>query len=90
MRSTTLSRRHFLQSTAWVAGSAFLPQAVRSAQPSNQVAVGVMGLHRGKAHLEGFLTVPGCVIGTVCDVDRRAAAEAADWVEKRQDAVRRR
>jgi hypothetical protein len=42
-----------------------------------------MGLHRGKAHLEGFLTVPGCVIGTVCDVDRRAAAEAADWVEKK-------
>jgi predicted dehydrogenase len=42
-----------------------------------------MGLHRGKAHLEGFLTVPGCVILTVCDVDRRAAAEAADWVEKK-------
>ena len=83
MSSPILSRRHFLQSTAWVAGSAFLPQAVRSAQPSNQVAVGVMGLHRGKAHLEGFLTVPGCVIGTVCDVDRRAAAEAADWVEKK-------
>ncbi|MFM8879621.1 MAG: Gfo/Idh/MocA family protein [Verrucomicrobiota bacterium] len=83
MDSPTFSRRSFLHSTAWATGSALMTRATRAAQPLQQVAVGVMGLHRGKAHLEGFLTVPGCVIGTVCDVDRRAAAEAADWVQKK-------
>jgi len=65
MDSPALSRRRFLQATAWAAGSSLLTRSMRAAQPVNQVAVGVMGLHRGKAHLEGFLTVPGCVIGTV-------------------------
>lgn len=83
MSSPSLSRRGFLQSAAILAACPWSPQAVRAAAPANQVAVGVMGLHRGKAHLEGFLTVPGCVIGTVCDVDRRATAESADWVEKK-------
>jgi predicted dehydrogenase len=83
MDSPALSRRRFVQGASWVAGSLLAGSRLRAQQPANRVVVGVMGLHRGRAHLEGFLTVPGCDIGTVCDVDRRAAAEAADWVEKK-------
>ncbi len=83
MKRTPLSRRSFLGTSALLAASASVHMRLRGASPNNAVVIGVMGLHRGKAHLESFLTVPGCEIGTVCDVDRRATAESASWVERK-------
>ena len=83
MSLPVVSRRSFFYKSAGFVALTALPRRLRAASPQNQVSVGVMGLHRGKAHLEAYLTVPDCVIGTVCDVDRRALAEAAEWVEKK-------
>lgn len=85
-----LNRRHFLkQSTVAGAGLAALGASItrlRAQQnaPTKKIVVGVMGLGRGRAHIEGFLSVPNVEIAYVCDVDDKRLAEGARIVEKRQ------
>lgn len=85
MNPNVTTRRTFLSDASLLAAGAVMgaPALLRAASPNRRVVVGVVGLHRGKAHLESFLTAPDCEIGAVCDVDRRAAEESAEWVEKK-------
>lgn len=80
----SLSRRTFVRQTALVAATAVtLPRIFGQAAPSNRVRVAVMGLHRGEAHVNGYLAAPHAEVACVCDVDRRAAEKAAALVEKK-------
>jgi predicted dehydrogenase len=88
MKTTTLPRREFLSRTAVsgavLAATTRLPQLRAADAPSRRVRVGVMGLGRGMAHVNGFLAVPGVEVAYVCDVDRRRAESAAAAVAKKQ------
>ncbi|MFM7101455.1 MAG: Gfo/Idh/MocA family oxidoreductase [Verrucomicrobiota bacterium] len=77
-----LPRRTFLGATASAAGLALaFPNVLRAADPGRRLRVAVMGLHRGEAHLDGFMAQPGVEVAAVCDVDRRALAAGARRVE---------
>ncbi len=86
--NTPLSRRDFLRrsavASASVAALTSFPSILRAAGANDRLVVGVMGLGRGMAHIEGFLSVPNVEIGYVCDVDERRIAEGIKAVEKRQ------
>lgn len=83
-RQTT--RRSFLRQVAglgagWAAArSTFL---VRGTTES-RVAVAVMGLGRGMAHLEALVGLPGVEVTHVCDVDEVRLAAGVRWVAQRQ------
>jgi hypothetical protein len=79
---SNLTRRDFLQDSLLAgalaaAGSSELlakekkTRAVRKAPASEQLRVAVVGVRgRGRAHVDGFLNNPYCVITTICDVDK--------------------
>jgi predicted dehydrogenase len=50
--------------------------------PANKLVVGVMGLGRGKAHVSGWLGVPGVEVAYLCDVDSTRGDEAARIVQR--------
>lgn len=78
----SVTRRTFVYQAAFAtAAFATLPRIFGQAAPSNRVRVAVMGLHRGEAHVNGYLASPNAEVACVCDVDRRAAEKAATLVE---------
>jgi predicted dehydrogenase len=80
----SLSRRAFVQSAAVATvAAATLPRLFAQNAPSNRVRVAVMGLHRGEAHVNGFMAADNVEVACVCDVDRRAADKAAALVEQK-------
>lgn len=83
----SLTRRQFLHSSA-VAATAVatvgFPSILRAAGANDRLVVGVMGLGRGLAHIEGFLAVPNVEIAYVCDVDEQRVATGIKAVEKKQ------
>src|SRR5262245_29807053 len=85
LKNLPVSRRNFLASgslTAAAIASNRFP-ALSEGSANQRIRIGVMGLHRGQAHLSGFLHDPDAEIAYVCDVDRRAIDAAAQSVEKR-------
>src|SRR5687768_4321593 len=87
--STSINRRTFLRTTTaattFVALKGF-PSILRAAGANDRLVVGVMGLGRGMAHIQGFLEVPNVEIAYVCDVDERRTAGGVKAVEKKQTA----
>ena len=75
------SRRRFLK--AGIASACF-PNIIRAedANPSGRLRVAVMGLNRGRAHIQNFAKVPNVEIACVCDVDAVRLGQGADLVEK--------
>jgi predicted dehydrogenase len=70
-----MKRRHFLQNTsAYIAGSAFLPSALHAAKKTaasdtiNVAAIGINGM--GWADLSAMLKNPGVRVTALCDVDK--------------------
>src|SRR5436190_6412535 len=68
-----MNRRHFLMSTAVIAGGA----AVRGlASPNDTVRIGVVGCGgRGGSHVAAWPSLPNVEIGALCDVDESHLAE---------------
>src|SRR5262245_1179914 len=86
LRNPQVSRRNFLASgslTAVAIASSRFP-ALSEGSANQRVRIGVMGLHRGQAHLSGFLNDPDAEIVYVCDVDSRAVDAAVQLIEKRR------
>jgi predicted dehydrogenase len=83
-----MNRRAFMKQTA-AAGLSVLPVSTLfgEATPSKTVRIAMMGCHpkgRGWAVMRALMKLKGVEIATVCDVDARARAAAADQVLKTQ------
>lgn len=70
-----ITRRNFLQAAAVAAGTAAVAGAEEKKSVVRHAIIGVGG--QGMNHLEGFLTVDGCEIAAICDVDMNHLTEAA-------------
>ena len=83
-----LTRRAFVQRTA-VAGATLaaahaLPQRTAAQSSSSHVRVGVIGLGRGMAHVNAYLSIPGVEVAYVCDLDHRRVESAMALIGKKQ------
>ncbi|MBT4799342.1 MAG: Gfo/Idh/MocA family oxidoreductase [Verrucomicrobia bacterium] len=76
------NRRQFI-STASVAALAGHLRA--ESRPGQKLRVGVMGLSRGKAHINNFAKLEGVEIAYVCDVDQSRLAAGAKYTADRQN-----
>ncbi|HBE97769.1 MAG TPA: dehydrogenase, partial [Verrucomicrobiales bacterium] len=75
------SRRHFISTAA----AASLVTTVRAdTKPGQKLRVGVMGLSRGKAHINNFAKLEGVEIAYVCDVDKNRLASGAKLATEKQ------
>ena len=78
-----MARRDFIKAGS---GAFFIAAANRvmgAAAPSNRVRLGIVGCHekgRGFSVMKSAMKVPGVEIAWVCDVDRRARENAADYI----------
>lgn len=71
-----ISRRTFLQAAAVAAAAgAGTAEEAASIKPVRHAIIGTGG--QGNNHLEGFLTVDGCEIAALCDVDAERLKSAA-------------
>ena len=76
------NRRHFIST----ASAAALTGHLRAeSQPGQKLRVGVMGLSRGKAHINNFAKLEGVEIAYVCDVDQERLAAGAKYTADRQN-----
>ena len=77
------NRREFLKGTAWMGAMAFAAgcagskalsfgtggkMALYADKPIEKLRVGIIGLGRGQAGVEGFNVIPGCEITAICDL----------------------
>ncbi len=79
----SVSRRDFLRAGGVLTSSLALGKAsglLAAENPSRRIRVGVMGLGRGRDHVNAFLQVPGVEVAWVCDVDERRLAPAVKAV----------
>src|SRR5687767_15666039 len=76
-----MNRRHFLMSTAVMAGNA----AVRAMQsPNDTVRVGIAGLGgRGGSHVSAWAGMKGVEIAGLCDVDETHVGNKMKGIESR-------
>jgi len=83
--STSSSRRGFLrQVTVASAGLACGPLILRAGEsPATRLRVGVMGLSRGMAHVDAFLSLPNVEVTWLCDAAEDRVRAAQDRVETR-------
>lgn len=70
-----ITRRGFLQTAAVAAGTAMTAQAEDPKRIVRHAIIGTGG--QGMNHLQGFMTVEGCEIAALCDVDLQRLNEAA-------------
>ena len=76
------NRRQFIST----ASAAALAGNLRAeSQPGKKLRVGVMGLNRGKAHINNFAKLEGVEIAYVCDVDQTRLAAGAKYAGDRQN-----
>ena len=78
-----MNRREFLKGTAWMGAAAFAAgcqlnrfgfgdggkMATYADKPFKKLRVGIVGLGRGQAGVNGFNAIPGCEITAICDLD---------------------
>ncbi|HAB18797.1 MAG TPA: Gfo/Idh/MocA family oxidoreductase [Verrucomicrobiota bacterium] len=78
-------RRQFLETSSSLAAllALGLPPAVLSESPAKRVRVGVVGLGRGRDHIQAFLEVPQVEVAYVCDVDERRLGPAVKAISDR-------
>ncbi len=87
------SRRDFLKKTSRFAAAATAAATVTGpnlllgqAKGANErFRVGVMGLGRGRGHINGYLDVPNTEVAYVCDVDDARLAAGAKALEGKQE-----
>jgi len=73
----TFSRRRFIQSAAWVAGT-FAIGPARGASPNSDVRVAVVGVRsRGMSLVEDVIRTEGATLVAICDVDSAILAQKA-------------
>ncbi len=76
------NRRQFIST----ASAAALAGNLRAgSQPGKKLRVGVMGLNRGKAHINNFAKLEGVEIAYVCDVDQSRLSAGAKYASDRQN-----
>ena len=76
------NRRQFISA----ASAAVLAGHLRAeSRPGQKLRVGVMGLSRGKAHINNFAKLEGVEIAYVCDVDQSRLAAGAKYTADRQN-----
>ncbi len=85
----SLNRRQFLKKTSTLSAGLMAVGTFRRARaaesPNRKVVVGIMGVNsRGMAHVAGYLALPNCEIGYICDVDSRALEKAVALVGSKQ------
>src|SRR5687767_12104839 len=80
-KESRMNRRHFLMSTAVMAGNA----AVRGMQsPNDTIRVGIAGLGgRGGSHVSGWAGMKNVEIAGLCDVDESHIGDKAKAIESR-------
>ncbi len=70
MSLPSLSRRHFLKTSALAASALGFPAFVRSQSPNSDIRVGLVGFNsRGQAHISAYLASKAARITAMCDVD---------------------
>ena len=89
-----MDRREFLKGAAWMGAAAALvgcssskgfgfgeggKMAFYADKPFKKLRVGIIGLGRGLAGVNGFNAIPGCEITAICDIN----ATRVRWVEKK-------
>lgn len=81
-----ITRRHFLQSTAFGAAAATqFPAVLRAADPDHKLRLGLIGCGwYGMVDVKAALKVGGVEIIALCDVDSEHLGKSADEVEKLQ------
>src|SRR5436309_3482957 len=87
---TSMTRRHFLRSTALTAVTVAGTKAAGRVWGANDdIRVAVVGVNgRGSAHISEFRQTRGVRVAALCDVDKRvleARAQGLDGVQKYQD-----
>ncbi len=76
------NRRQFISAASAAALAGHLRAESR---PGQKLRVGVMGLSRGKAHINNFAKLEGVEIAYVCDVDQSRLAAGAKFTADRQN-----
>jgi len=86
---TATNRRRFLAtSTKLAAGAATVGPWIRTRgaeSPGDRLFVGVMGLGRGKDHVNALLQLANVEISYLCDVDEQRVAAVGQIVKKKTD-----
>ena len=89
MKTSTLTRRSFLKSTAAATTVLAFPAVVRSQTPSSDIRVGIVGFGgRGESHISDLLKQNGVKIVALCDVDEGILAKGKDQMEKKGQSVK--
>ena len=88
MEANSPSRRRFVQGAALGLAVPHLLLG-RAVGANDRVRVGVMGLGRGRGHINAYLKVPNCEVAWICDVDRNRLAGAAKSIEGKQETAPR-
>ena len=84
MSSPSLSRRHFLKTSALAASALGFPAFVRSQSPNSDIRVGLVGFNsRGQAHLGDLLKINGVKVAALCDVDETVLGKSKDSLAKK-------
>src|SRR5882762_875771 len=87
MKNSTISRRHFIQSTATasLALATLGARGMERIQPAKTYRVGLIGTGwYGKSDLFRLIQVAPVEVVALCDVDKNMLAAAAALVSKRQ------
>lgn len=82
----SLSRRHFIKTSALAASALGFPFIARSQSPNSEIRVGIIGFNsRGQSHISDLLKITGVKITGLCDVDAAVLGKAKDSLENRAD-----
>ena len=80
----SLSRRHFLKTSALAASALGFPAFVRSQSPNSEIRVGLIGFNsRGQSHLADLLKINGVKVAALCDVDESVLGKSKDSLAKK-------
>ncbi len=76
-----MDRRHFVMSSAALAGTALAPRALGG--PNDRVRVAVVGVRgQGGSHIQAYGRMPNVEIAALCDIDSNVLNSRLEQVEK--------
>ena len=92
-----LNRRKFLKGTAWMGAAAIAAgcstprlglgeggkMATYSDRPMRKLRVGIVGLSRGLAGVNGFNVIPGCEITAICDITAVRVNQVLEMIKEK-------
>jgi predicted dehydrogenase len=88
MSHPSLSRRHFIKTSALAASALGFPFIARSQSPGSDIRVGVVGFNgRGGSHISDLLKINGVKITALCDVDEGVLAKGKKNLEGKNTNV---